>query len=253
MGFSWSLFFAQEINRDQVVQSGMTVDSELNAHSADSSFDKHALRFLVYVDNIAIFGRNAVLVNDMMRRVESRLNDVGLLTHELTLASTNTELLGLVVDGKRKEIRMSPKRFWRIRYAIEWVLSREKVSGKTIERIIGHITFASLLERCTLSVPHTIYKFIQKYYYTEGRLWKSVREELQALRGLLPTMRARLTRQWQTEVYAADACESGYGAVVSDFPLPIIQQHGRVSERSRFRLQKGGKSARAHAGRSSRK
>ena len=97
MGFSWSLFFAQEINRDQVVRAGMTAESELNAHSADSSYDKHALRFLVYVDNIAIFGRNADLVNDMMRRVESRLNDVGLLTHELTVASTNTELLGLVV------------------------------------------------------------------------------------------------------------------------------------------------------------
>ena len=155
------------------------------------------------------------------------------------MASTNTELLGLVVDGKRKEIRMSPRRYWRIRYAIEWVLSREKVSGKTIERIIGHITFASLLERCTLSVPHTIYKFIQKYYYTEGRLWKSVREELLALRGLLPTMRARLTRQWQTEVYAADACESGYGAVVSDFPCPLSSSMAAFQSVVDFVCRKG--------------
>ena len=60
-------------------------------------------------------------------------------------------------------------------------------------------------------------------------------------------MRAQLTRKWQTEVYAANACESGYGAVTADIFQQLVSAHGRVSERSRFRRQRGGKSAREHA------
>ena len=57
-------------------------------------------------------------------------------------------------------------------------------------------------------------------------------------------MRAQLTRKWQTEVYAAHACESDYGAVTTILREPLVSTHGRVSERSRFRMQQGGKSAR---------
>ena len=65
--------------------------------------------------------------------------------------------------------------------------------------------------------------------------------------GILPTMKAQFTRKWQTEVYAADACESGYGAVTASSSQQLVSTHGRVSERSRFRMQRGGKSAREHA------
>ena len=57
--------------------------------------------------------------------------------------------------------------------------------------------------------------------------------------GLLPTLRVSSVRRWQPEVYAADACESGYGVVIADMPLNFVSQHGRVPERSRFRMQKG--------------
>ena len=57
MGFSWSLWFAQEINRAQVLLAGMPSESELNAHSMDCSFETHKERVVVYVDNIAVLFR----------------------------------------------------------------------------------------------------------------------------------------------------------------------------------------------------
>ena len=39
VGLSWSLWFAQEINRAQVLSAGMPAESELNAHSMDCSFE----------------------------------------------------------------------------------------------------------------------------------------------------------------------------------------------------------------------
>ena len=46
---------------------------------------------------------------------------------------------------------------------------------------------------------------------------------------------------------AADACESGFGAVTTSCPQTAVSTHGRVSERSRFQVQRDGKSAREHA------
>ena len=103
------------------------------------------------------------------------------------------------------------------------------------------------------SVAHLAFRtpftnlFDRKHYDSTARLWESVREEVQALLGVLPTMRAQLARKWQTEMNAADACESSYGAVTASVPQPFVSTYGRVSERSRFRMQRGGKSAREHA------
>ena len=51
-------------------------------HSVDSSFDKHKGRFVVYVDNIAVFGLDAETVDNMMGTIKIRLHDSGLLTHD---------------------------------------------------------------------------------------------------------------------------------------------------------------------------
>ena len=114
----------------------------------------------------------AETVNKGMAKIKKSLNSSGVLTHEHVPACTDCELLGLRVDGKQKELRMSSRRYWRIKYALEWDLQARKASGKQLERIIGHTTFASLLERITLSIPHSVYKFIRKQYDSTARLWK---------------------------------------------------------------------------------
>ena len=54
-------------------------------------------------------------------------------------------------------------------------------------------------------------------------------------------------------MYAADACESGYAVVIANWTADLAARNGRISERSRFRMQKGGRSAREHAARSAHK
>ena len=122
MGCSWSLWFAQEINRAQVLSAGMPAETESNAHSMDCSFEKHKERFVVYVDNIAVFGLQAETIDKIMAKIKTSVNKSGLLTHEHVPACTDCELLDLSVDGKRKELRMSSRRYWRIKYALEWDL-----------------------------------------------------------------------------------------------------------------------------------
>ena len=54
MGFSWSLWIAQEINRSKVVEAGLPASAEVNAQSQENTCVHHPLRFVVYVDSIAI-------------------------------------------------------------------------------------------------------------------------------------------------------------------------------------------------------
>ena len=161
MRFPWSLWFAQEIDRAQVLSAGMPGESESNAHSMDCSCEKYTERVVVYVDNIAVIGLQAETVYKIMANIKTSLNSNGLVTHEHVPVCTDCELSGLRVDGKRKGFRMSSRRYCRFKYALEWALQARKVSGKQLERIIGHTTFAFLLERSTLSIPHTVYTFFE--------------------------------------------------------------------------------------------
>ena len=92
----------------------MPVASEINARCVDNTFSSHSKRFIVYVDHIAVFGRDRARADCAMNRIISELDSCGLLTHEHTPAATQCDLLGMHIDGDRKEIHMTAKRYWRI-------------------------------------------------------------------------------------------------------------------------------------------
>ena len=109
----------------------------------------------MYVDHIAVFSRDKTRVDSAINRIISELSSCGLLTHEHTPAATQCDPLGMHIDGDRKEIHMTAKGYWIIRWASEWMPRRWKVRDRTLERIIGHTTFAALLNRNALSVTRT--------------------------------------------------------------------------------------------------
>ena len=209
MGFSWSLWIAQESNRSKVVEAGLPASAKINAHSQENTFVHHPLRFVVYADNIAMLGRDKKLVDAAMEKVIAVLNVCGLLTHEHTTAEPECKLLGLQIDGKRKDICMTGKRYWRIKWAIEWVLRKKKVKGRILER--DTTCFSALLSSNALSVTHAIYKFCRKHYDTPAHLWYSVRRELETMFGLLPTLRVSLVRRWQPEFMGPTRVRVGMG------------------------------------------
>ena len=66
--------------------------------------------------------------------------------HEHVPALTDCELLVVRIEGNRKEIRMSNRRFWIIKYALALIIRSRCVPGKQLEKVIGHTTVASLLD-----------------------------------------------------------------------------------------------------------
>ncbi len=131
--------------------------------------------------------------------------------------------------------RITPERYHRLRQAIQGVLNRRKVSGRLLEVLIGHATFAGLTNRYTLSIFNVVYRFIRAHYDKPATLWRTAREELISFRGLMIYLHADWTRPWNPYVTSSDASLSGFGIVSSTWSMEDVAEIGRCQERSRFK------------------
>ena len=100
---------------------------------------------------------------------------------------------------------------WRARLAIRQLLSVGRCSGRTLERLVGHISFLSLGRRETLSVLGSCFAFISTNYDKPSTLWSQVRLELSMWDGLAPLIVRDLSAKWSSQVHCVDASEWGLG------------------------------------------
>ena len=80
--------------------------------------------------------------------------------HEVCDASLREELLGWDFDGKGHVVRPSSRRLWKVRLAIRSVLKSKTVSGRELEKLVGHIIFISLINRSSLACMNAVYSCI---------------------------------------------------------------------------------------------
>ena len=113
----------------------------------------------MYVDNFGVLGLVRAQAALALKQMCRRMNDQGLTTHEESLDDDDTELLGYRLSGSKQRTDLTPKRCWRLDRGLRWLLRRRKWSGRLLECILGHCTFAALVARGSLSVFHACYAF----------------------------------------------------------------------------------------------
>ena len=182
MGFTWSLYFGQvlaehfaaealkETNAVRMYDQGKTAVYALSAPIFST--------YSVYVDNLGVIGRPKKLTQDYITRMVNFFNKRGLIIHEEVAASLDVELLGVMLEGSKLSCRITDKRLLRIRGALRAFCRRRVASGQSLEVLVGHCTFCALINRCTLSVFNSVYKFIRSNYVQPGMIWQSVKDEL---------------------------------------------------------------------------
>ena len=199
----------------------------------------------MYVDNIGILTRNRDHAKQALDDARRDFEKDRLVLHEIGVHEAGGRALGWDVDGRELCTRASPERFGLVRQAVKALLSRRKVSGWQVEALLGHATFVCLLRRETLSIFHTVYRFIASCYHKFEPLWDGTRAELESFVGLMVFIEADWTRPWMPVVYASDASLSGYGVSESVWAKESVAEVGRVPEVQRWRL--GAVPARRHA------
>ena len=236
MGWSWAFFFAQEAHTALIKKYTNADDDDfLEAgrpppHLRDSTARVHA-----YCDNLTVFGTDKDKVAERAKSAIDGLTLEGFPIHEIEEAASFAVSVGIEISGLKGLIATKPARRWKLRTVMEWLSARPRVSGKQVERCIGHSTFVFLLNRPLLSVFRNAYDFIQQHYHKPARLWGRAAEEFRHAAALITFAVADLRRPFSPTLHAFDASESGLGISASTAPPLLIEDTAGFNDRWRFR------------------
>ena len=212
-----------------VQQAGATIDTCLE----DKAIAPASSMFHIeYVDNFIVLGTSKAQVDEVAAAGVKALRDKGLVVHEEESSHGKIKVLGWEFEDTK--LRPLSHRVWRVKLAMERLLEVGRVSGRQLEKVVGHASFICLGRREGLSVFGETYTFIHRHYWSPHRIWSSVRRELQIFCGILPLLWRDLSSPWCAEVTATDASTWGLGATTAVFPQHEVKDLGSFSERWRF-------------------
>ena len=138
MGWSWAMWLAQRIHQEQcLVASGLGMDRLLtDRRPAPSLEGTEAPVIMPYADNLNIAGTNKA--QDTKDNVARHLRSLSFSVHEELDACTTADSLGYRIDGETGVVQPIPNKLAKVRRAFAWLSRRAKITGKLVERLIGH-------------------------------------------------------------------------------------------------------------------
>jgi hypothetical protein len=149
MGWTHALWVCQQCH-EHVVNTIESIPSSLRFHDGAPIPALRPLIHTEYVDNYVAISQVPGAAGASAREVERSLNERGLPTHAVE-EGVGGETLGWKFGDNSAEVTMTPRRLWKLRLAVVELLSQGWATGKLLEKIVGHLTFASLLRRELLS------------------------------------------------------------------------------------------------------
>jgi hypothetical protein len=223
MGWSWAVKWVQSA-REDLCRAGLPGPWLLDKQPGQ------------HIDNFAALGLDRELTLARRDDVQRALADAGVVSNVEANVSGDGLLLGFrLCEGRCWETALH--RFWKVALAVRWALrAGSRLSGKELERLVGHLVPILCLRRECLSLLHAAYVFIKTAPLARRVfLWPSVRRELQLILALLPLGVAELGRPWADKVWAVDASPQGYGVVEGSWDAATVGAVGRHRERLRFK------------------
>ena len=102
-------------------------------------------------------GTNKSEVQRVKDAAVAQLKRVGFRVHEEEDASPTAKALGFILDGKVGRVHPIPEKRDKIILALQWLAKRPRVSGLSLERIIGHCIHLFMLRREFLSIFRSLW------------------------------------------------------------------------------------------------
>ncbi|CAK0792456.1 unnamed protein product, partial [Prorocentrum cordatum] len=236
MGWAWSFSFAQVLHAHQVHQiRPWSPGAVMQDRVPPPPFRTGAELALPYCDNFVAAASSLAQADALREDCKRRMTSLGFEVHEEEAARHWAESLGFAIDGLTGERRPSPVKARRLRQVCRRVgRQRPWLSGRQLERLLGHATFQFLGHRPLLSVFRSCCTFVQCHYLLPRRLWRTAAEELRAAAALLPFARANMRRPWASEVEVFDASPAGCGVTTATLPKEVVSEIGKAWPASSF-------------------
>ena len=223
MGWNWAMWLSQRVHQFLALEaSGLSEDRLLVEGRPCPDLSDGCPALIVYADNLNVCGTNAERVQAVKDAIVARLRLEGLRVHEETDACSFCQSLGFLIDGKNGIITPIPERLDKILAAFRFLARRPKITGRSLERLLGHAMHICLLRRELLSIFRSLYDFIYGSYFKRQRLWKSAAREARWCSCLLKLCTVNMKRPQSSGITASDASLSGIA--VCSCELSVEQQ-----------------------------
>ena len=108
-------------------------------------------------------------------------------------------------------------------------LARGRLSGRQLERLVGHVVHLLMLRRELLALLRAMYDFVGAHYHQRVRVWESVAREAHWLAALLPFSYAKLSRPWDVNVTVSGDSDPGDCADPLVWTIPSLAQGATAS------------------------
>ena len=236
MGWSWAMYFAQRIHQHQVMLGTGAKPEQILADGRPVPSLSSGVPIIVpYADNLNVIGTDKIAVQVTKDAAVARLREVGFRVHEEVDATLKAKALGFFIDGTHGIIHAKPEKRDKIISVLRWLGSRPRVSGKALERIIGHCIHIMMLRREFLSVFRSVYDFKTATYHRPTKLWRTAADECRWAADLLFICQSELWKPWDNVLTVSDACLSGTAVCSLHTPDGTAHSLGQQRELWRYR------------------
>ena len=238
MGWSWAMWLAQRAHQHLCLEaSGLGLERIVVEGKPSPGMADGEVILIPYADNLNVAGTCAKRVQEVKDKIVAHLREVGFRVHEELEACSIGQSLGFLVDGARGIVAPVPERLQKVRLALLWLSRRPKVSGKQVERLLGHCIHLMLLRRELLSIFRNLYDFVQNCYSSRHKLYESAAREAKWASHLLGLCTVDMKKTWSTTVTASDASLSGIAVCRGEWDFSDVVEAGGQKEPWRYKYK----------------
>ena len=207
MGWGWSLHIAQKDHEFRVAQTQLDLHHRILDQRPGARLFGSSSCHAIYVDNYCVISGDREVACNHAAQIRYSLIGARLPVHEIVEGAGELDFVGLHLDGEQHEVRMSWRRVWRLRLALDYLIQHRRCSEQNLEKILGHCTWSALLRRESLCIFGAVYKFARLVGERKALLWPSVLRELRQFSSLIPLLISQLWIPWSPQVYVTDASD----------------------------------------------
>ena len=170
--------------------------------------------------------------NTIMEFAADALEDSGFVVNDRTRWQDLNKIIGYEVENSPARLRAPINKAVMLRSALRFLASGISINTKALRAVLGIWIWCALLNRNMLSIPHAVFKLIDKHPDTVVRLWDSARRELVAMAAAVAFQYADVGAPFAPVVFATDAQGAddssatdfgGYGIVVRDADASLLR------------------------------
>eukprot|EP00435_Cladocopium_sp_Y103_P042260 s2492_g11.t1 len=215
---------------------GIVMLNEATSRRTSTLVNPHQAAVYVHVDDTVCIGsgkRGPLHADTVLEQVVGGLCSLGFRVTQQYKTDQLDKVVGYEVNASPAEFRLPFKKMVALRTALLGVASQKKVNVAVLRSLIGIWIFGALLKRELLSIPHSIFHFLEDHEESGDSMlvhwWESARREVRAMGMMVPLMVLHVGSPIVNWLFATDAMGAnpvdfgGYGIAVTQISRDEVQ------------------------------